>query len=208
MKRILTSLLILLLGIGIGYVLNHLIHGSSKNPVKTQEVIVSQIKKQIIKDTIIVERIVNTSPSEIADSTEDNSENYSDNDSTTVNVNQREVDTAPGKDEADEVIIQEKMVGQRVSRLIPVATDSTDVEAMLGVKTNAFSKEITIEFWQSPLNLTGYVLTRNKLKLFGFNPNETISLRLSKDNDHLFLNTETLSILLEKSDQFKYLTLK
>jgi len=65
-----------------------------------------------------------------------------------------------------------------------------------------------VEFWKSPLNITGYELTRNRLKLFGFNPNESISLQLDKNEEQILLNTESLSVVLKKTNQFKTLKLK
>lgn len=206
MKRIIVYLLILILGISIGYALNNLFTIPRRNHSQLKKEVVKQIKRQVIRDTIIVERIINIAPSDTLEDTAPDMAN--DSDSTLIGEDQEDDNSKPGKDDSEEVIIQEKMIGHHSAHLNSVSTDSTDVEVILGVKSDTFSKEISIEFWQSPLNLTGYVLTRNKLKLFGFNPSERISLHLSKDKEHLFLNTGTLSVLLEKTEQFKNLSLK
>lgn len=207
MKRILIYLLVLTFGIVIGYALNNLLRVPRKHP-QPKKIFVDKIKKQIIKDTIIVEKFINTVPSGLEEDTTDTTSDSEPIDSTFSNENHKDDGSDAEVNDTNEVIISEKMIGHRLTYLKHNPIDSTDIEAMLGVESNAFSNEITIEFWQSPLNLTGYVLTRNKLKLFGFNPNETFTLHLSKDSEHLFLNTETLSILLEKTEQFKNLALK
>jgi len=105
-------------------------------------------------------------------------------------------------------IISDELLSQRTVILTLPPIDSTDVEDLLDLKSYAFSQKMTIEFWKSPLNLTGYELSRNKLKLFGFNPTESLHLSLSQNGESLFLNTETMSILLIKSDNFQTLNLK
>lgn len=207
MKHILIYLLVLIFGIGIGYALNSFLRTPSTH-LKPKRIIVNKIKKEIVQDTIIVEKIVHTIPQEIPNENNAALENNETIDSISITEEQRDDSSVEAEEDTNEVIIQEKLIGQRLTNLNITPIDSTDVEAILGVESDAFSKEIIIEFWQSPLDLTGYVLTRNKLKLFGFNPNETISLHLSKDKEHLFLNTETLSILLDKTEQFKNLALK
>lgn len=207
MKRILIYLLVLLFGIVIGYTINNFFR-TPRKVLQPKKVFVNQVKKQVIKDTIIVEKIITNSVPILPEETSTDEENVSSTDTLVNNEGYTTDDLEEETDDSNEVIIKEKLMGQRLMYLNQTEIDSTDIEALLGVESEAFSNEITIEFWQSPLDLTGYVLTRNKLKLFGFNPNETFTLQLSKDKEHLFLNTETLSILLEKTEQFKNLALK
>jgi hypothetical protein len=68
----------------------------------------------------------------------------------------------------------------------------------------SFSELIQIEYWNSPLQLTGYELSKNKLKLFGFDPSQ--QLVLSERNDkgldvyfddelHIFYKTNKFTAL-------------
>ncbi len=206
MKRILIYILLPLFGIIVGYLLNDLFQTPNKNQ-KRERIYVDKIKKKIIKDTVFIKKEVYIPSKNDTIDTKTTIKNDTAIDSTLMN-NRNITNEELREDGTNEVIISEKKLDQRIVFLDPSPIDSNDVESLLGVESDAFSNEIIIEFWQSPLDLTGYVLTRNKLKLFGFNPDENFTLQLSKDKEHLFLNTETLSILLEKTEQFKNLTLK
>jgi len=203
MKQGVIYLLILIGGIGIGYIFNLLFNAPTENETETEKVIVQKVKKKIIRDTVQVERIVYTSTvdtSNIAESLE-----YADSLDYTYD---EESNQYYSSEESEEIIIKEELISQRTISLAPPKNDSTDVSKLLDLKSNAFSNEIIVEFWQSPLNITGYELSRNKLKLFGFNPNESISLHLGTNEDQLFLNTDSMSLLLQKTKQFKTLKLK
>ncbi|HZH85870.1 MAG TPA: hypothetical protein VFD77_01045 [Brumimicrobium sp.] len=203
MKQGVIYLLILIGGIGIGYIFNLLFNAPTENETETEKVIVQKVKKKIIRDTVQVERIVYTSTvdtSNIAESLE-----YADS---LDYAYDEESNQYYSSEESEEIIIKEELISQRTISLAPPKNDSTDVSKLLDLKSNAFSNEIIVEFWQSPLNITGYELSRNKLKLFGFNPNESISLHLGTNEDQLFLNTDSMSLLLQKTKQFKTLKLK
>ncbi len=75
---------------------------------------------------------------------------------------------------------------------------------LLNVYVPSFSELIQIEYWNSPLQLTGYELSKNKLKLFGFDPSQ--QLVLSERNDkgldvyfddelHIFYKTNKFTAL-------------
>lgn len=202
MRQAVIYLLILIGGIGIGYAINQSFNNSVeiKTKTETDTVIVEKIKKQFIIDTIEVEKIVYSSNS--SDNNFSEMQEYSDT------LTFEEVNNSYSTEDVDEIIIKEQLVSQRTISLEPLPNDSTDVSKLLEMKSNAFSKDIIVEFWQSPLNITGYELSRNKLKLFGFNPDESISLRLGNEEDQLFLNTESMSLLLQKTKQFKTLRLR
>lgn len=202
MKKILIYLLILLAGVGIGYLVNF---ESDKEEIAQQDpekIYVEKIKKQIVRDTVEVEKIVTVV-------VEVDSSLATDTVIITDTLSPKGDRTANSKnDDQDEVIIMEELISQRTISVGAAPNDSTDVSEMLNLKTAAFAKDIIVEFWQSPLNITGYELTRNRLKLFGFNPNESISLQLDKNENQILLNTETMSIVLQKSKQFKTLKLR
>lgn len=220
MKNLVPYLLLLILGGVIGYFIGTNNYSSVENSiVKKDTKIVEQTK--IIKDTVVIEKVI---PKKVEsnldtlsiDSLLIDTLNLDLVDSLTYDLTELSdstliEDSVEINEEADfdDEIIQELLLSQRSLQIAPSSRDTEeDVDEMLELKANAFSSTMIVEFWQSPLNLTGYELTRNKLKLFGFNPNENISLQLSHEEDKLFLNTETMSLILEKSTRFKTLSIK
>lgn len=201
MKQGVIYLIILIVGIGIGYTFN-LIYNTPEIINQTETVIVEKIEKQIIRDTIRIKKPVQTNFIPDTSLTDDTYDYYD-----SLSIEDEEIEYQASLD-TDEIIIKEELISQRTVPLKSLPYDSTDVSNLLEMKGNAFNKDIIVEFWQSPLNITGYELSRNKLKLFGFNPNESISLQLGNDEDEIFLNTESMSLLLQKTKQFKTLKLK
>jgi hypothetical protein len=64
---------------------------------------------------------------------------------------------------------------------------------------------IKIEFWQSPINYTGYKWANNKLLLFGFYDFESVKVLYFEGN--YFLHYGTLFYALEATNSFKNLNL-
>ncbi|MGB0933634.1 MAG: hypothetical protein ACPGU5_05090 [Lishizhenia sp.] len=79
----------------------------------------------------------------------------------------------------DEVITESILAIKNESVEFLNIQDSTAL--LLDLYIPAFSSELRVEYWNSPLQLTGYELTKNKLKLFGFDPNQKITLRERED---------------------------
>ena len=204
MKKILIYLLLLLAGGAIGYFLNFDSKNEEIAQQDPQKIYIEKVKKHVVKDKAEVE-IEKTED----DLVQDDSLIASDNDFIVDTLSNEEDNIEPSENtEKEEVIIMEELISQRTIALGPSPNDTTDVSGMLNLKSTSFSKDIVVEFWQSPLNITGYELTRNRLKLFGFNPNESISLQLDKNEEQILLNTESMSIVLQKTKQFKTLKLR
>lgn len=202
MKQKLIYLFIFILGIGVGYLFNLLFDTSDK--IKTPPpIVVKKVKTEIVKDTVFIQKPNTESLSDINYITD--TLEYTDEDSLNFEED-NSFNTSP--EELQEIIFKDELISQRTITVGIPEVDSTDVALLLNMKSNSYSDDIIVEFWQSPLNLTGYELSRNKLKLFGFNPNESISLQIEDNEDQLILNTETMSLLLQKTKQFKPLKLK
>ena len=60
-----------------------------------------------------------------------------------------------------------------------------------------------VEFWQSPINYKGYKMTKNKIVLFGMNPDETIMLFHSNDDEGIFLKQNQNYFKIYYTDNFK-----
>ena len=202
MKKILLYLILILVGVGIGYGLNFSLNNNDNAQQTPEKIYVEKIKKRLIIDTIKVKKFINIPVA--MDSVFISDTIYL---SDSLIINEKENDLLVD-DEKEEVIIMEELISQRSVLLGLLPNDSTDVSELLKLKSSAFAKDIMVEFWKSPLNITGYELTRNRLKLFGFNPNESISLQLDKNEEQILLNTESLSVVLKKTNQFKTLKLK
>jgi hypothetical protein len=159
-----------------------------------------RVKTKTVRDTLVVTK-------EIVD-TFFTSDTLTKLDSQYVNI---EVDTAIYSPENEEVfdrdIITEQLISKRNIELTYAAKDSIDDSELLNLNSKSFNNSIIVEFWESPLELTGYELSRNKLKLFGFNPNESISLHFENNNEELLMQTETIKLYLNKTRKFKSLNL-
>lgn len=212
MKKFFIYLTILIIGGILGFLASNIINTAPSQSIETQ--IVKKVEEKVIIDTVIVKK---KSPVVVLEDTTKAVELVSYEDSLYAEVydetqsEEADIDFSEFISEEDTMmydIISDELLSQRTVILTLPPIDSTDVEDLLDLKSYAFSQKMTIEFWKSPLNLTGYELSRNKLKLFGFNPTESLHLSLSQNGESLFLNTETMSILLIKSDNFQTLNLK
>jgi hypothetical protein len=194
MKQILINIVFLCIGLGFG-ALGYSLLIPSETKTKTKTIYVDQMIQEVVRDTIYQEKKIYITPPR---------------DSLLASFEESITDTLQ-KDTlqviGDDDIDQERLIAQQMVIIKKQAIDSTDVSKMFDLQSESFADKITIEFWESPLNITGYELTRNKLKLFGFNPNETVSLYLGKQENRLHLKSETMQLVLTKTKQFKTLKL-
>lgn len=221
MRKVVIYLIILIIGGGIGYLLNGYFESSNKQGIENSQEDKDKNQSTLGKDTAFNKKNPKKNNSTSTEELVSNEENTEE----TLNPTEEEVeetseetllvddgmeeDANKGNEEEEEIIIiKEELLSQRVLNIEPLKTDTSDASEVLELKSDSFAKKVTVEFWKSPLNITGYELTRNKLKLFGFNPSETIGLQLSTTGEQLLLNTETMSIILHKTKNFQSLTFK
>ena len=107
-------------------------------------------------------------------------------------------------DSVDVEIIRERMVAKVHLSVLLLEQDSIAPGDVFNNTTPPFQKKITVEYWESPLNLTGYQLSKSRLKLFGFNPKEKIQL-IEGQNAVLILQMSESQVTLQKTEQFKSL---
>ncbi len=195
MKEVLKYLIIIILSLTAGWLIGYNL--SSDDSTKVQKVFIEKIKEKVVRDTIKVKE-----PVYIEKTYEDSLMN---ND--TLDVAFDDTSGIFNLDSIDQVIdseiMREELMNTRSLEIEWITKDSLDVSELLNKKANSFSEKMIIEFWQSPLNLTGYELSRNKLKLFGFNPEESISLQVEDDKSELILKTKSFVLRLPKTNQFK-----
>lgn len=112
------------------------------------------------------------------------------------------------EDEEDFDVITDKLLEKATTNLeIIEEQDSLNIESVLNKEVLPFNEILNIEFWSSPLDLTGYELSAKKLKLYGFNPSETIRARYTKGQDYIQFQIGDLSLKLKKTERFKTLYL-
>lgn len=66
-------------------------------------------------------------------------------------------------------------------------TNKTDsiLNSLAGVKNKKSVTKMLVEFWQSPINYKGYQMTKNKLVVFGLNPDEAKKMLIQNDKTYL-----------------------
>lgn len=75
------------------------------------------------------------------------------------------------------------------------------LEKVSGIKNNKSSSSLKVEFWQSPINYKGYKMTKNKIALFGINPDENI--KLFHFDENIFMRHNQNYYKLYFTDDFK-----
>ncbi len=106
------------------------------------------------------------------------------------------------------VVRKDELIGSKnfpVTNLQQEAGNSTDslLEKVSGIKDpqkNALAA-LKVEFWQSPINYKGYKMTKNKIVLFGVNPEE--NLKLFHSEDAIFLKQNQNYYRLYFTDEYK-----
>ncbi len=73
------------------------------------------------------------------------------------------------------------------------------IKEMLGITEN-LPKSMLVEFWNSPLNYSGYKFSRSKLVLYGM-PSQ-LEYKLYRKKETYFLSTQNVYYQLKESDDF------
>jgi hypothetical protein len=109
-------------------------------------------------------------------------------------------------------IVTERLITQRSVVIQVIQPDTVDSSDLLNLKADSYSKKLTVEFWESPLELIGYELNRSRLKLFGFNSEEELEVKRMYDSEKLQVTVGTganrVELTLEKTPKFKSIILK
>ena len=200
MTNIIKYALIILVSITIGWLFGFYL--SNSEPVKPETVYQEKFTTKIVRDTVKVKQLVFVDR-HVSDTTENQD-----------TITQSLIDSRDSLgfededslqfDDTGEIITDQLITSKRV-HIDWVVNDSLDISELLNKKASSFNETIIVEYWQSPLNLTGYLLNRNKLKLFGFNPDEPITLQVIDEKNELILKSSTFLLRLSKSSNFKSL---
>lgn len=176
MKRILSYLGILLIGILIGYAVSLIIKPDHKLKIVKTHTVDTLIKSKIIEvpveietkikevDTIYIHRDTNkVEDSIIVNVVEEDS----------ISLDSANVVTIV----EDEPILRDRKIYQTKVEIIVIEPSEKDtlLEKLLNVETIE-NKSMTIEFWESPVNYSGYKLSKSTLVIYGEEPDESLSL--------------------------------
>ena len=106
----------------------------------------------------------------------------------------------------DDIVVRTpEMIGENVLVLrnldVTAQTDSI-ARKEAGVRDEA-SRSMTVEYWKSPLNSKGYKLTRSRLVLFGYTPEDKI--QLCKLDNSIYMKTASGFFRLEFSSSYRQL---
>ncbi|PHR46250.1 MAG: hypothetical protein COA32_11900 [Fluviicola sp.] len=198
MKQVITYILLIGIGILIGFFIFHSKETDVVKEVRT--VYKDRVKTKTVRDTLVITKEV-TDTIVATDSLTDLDSLFA------INDNDSSIYTPTDEEVFDGDIITERLVSKREIELNIIKNDSLDESELLNINSKSFNSTMIVEFWESPIELTGYELTRNKLKLFGFNPNESFSLHFDNNKEELLVKTETIKLYLTKTQKFKSLNL-
>jgi hypothetical protein len=169
----------------------------SDTVIVKEEVFIEVPVSDTLSDKVQVDSsFINDTLPKVQDSTSNDSDDYL----TIINNDEQTED--------DLEVIKDKLLDKVNATLeINELDDSLNVESALNKEVIPFSEVMNIEFWSSPLDLTGYELSTKKLKLYGFNPKEIIRLQYNKGQDYIQCTIGDLSLKLKKTERFKTLYL-
>ena len=197
-KKYIQFLIVFLLGSGIGALVIYLATGSVNQEEETQKLVKTVYKPKVVRDTVYLSKKEKSS-SQNEDETYPKVMEERDTLDTVIDSLVLWEDT---NNVSDDLIVSEQMSSSVKVKLRKFQeSDSVDVEDIFNVKSEHYASEMTVQFWTSPLQLTGYELSRNTLKLFGFDPRQAVLLQ-AKEGNRLQLVIDTMSFELRKTDKF------
>ncbi len=107
---------------------------------------------------------------------------------------------------SDEFVVRkDELLGQRtvvLQNLDQVSATDSLLRSEAGVKEEP-ARNITIEFWKSPLNYKGYKMSRSKLVLFGMGQEDQVTL--VKLDQRLYLKSSMAVYRVENTSDFRQL---
>ncbi|MCG8575904.1 MAG: hypothetical protein MI810_13535 [Flavobacteriales bacterium] len=193
---------LLLCGILIGFFIGQSVSGSDTEELPS-ETAPTEFITEYIRDTIVQEERVEI---RLAPDTIILSENLADT-SLVVEDSLGEIafeDTLL-KDEDEIRIKRERLIEQIKLPLIHLSKEEdkdTTIKELLGIE-DQLVHEMSVEFWESPLNFSGYKLSKKKLVLYGMSPQLNYTL-YKKDENYYLLAEEVLYVMKESQEFLNY----
>ena len=215
--KFLIPAIFLILGLSIGYIAGK----NSNQPNKTLATknITSKPKVEIIYDTIVKKTIVEVekksdSSKLILDTLQVDSLLKIKLDTTTVNYIKKNdsliIDTTHITEEQININSDKKLLSKTITIIYLDKTKTSKSDSLINqlIKVNPIkNQQIIIDFWESPINYSGYKMSKSKLIVYGLNPHFNYKLYAKKGK--YFLNFEQVFYQLEETSTFKpYITVK
>lgn len=112
-------------------------------------------------------------------------------------------------DSNEYVVLRDKLLHtQRVKILNQQQKNAPSASDKLIEKMSSdqfYADQITVEFWESPIDYQGYRLNKTKLILFGINPNESFMLSINPSG-YLVMQTGDYTTTLEPTERYRSFT--
>jgi hypothetical protein len=202
--------ILLLVGLCIGAGIMYLVMVSNDSP-RVKTIVQEKEVIETILDTIVLKQKVYIEKTDVQDTID----LYESTPVSPIDTNlfitedSLDLDSSEGEEGQEDIIISERLVAKKQIAIQEYAkADTASVEKILELGSNAFTNNIHVEFWESPLELIGYELNRSRLKLYGFNPYENYFLQLTEIENQLVLLHKGNTYYLNKTDRFKRLEVR
>jgi hypothetical protein len=111
-------------------------------------------------------------------------------------------------DSGDYVVLRDKLLHSQRVKIVKNLSNKAQASDQLIDRMSSddfFSDNITVEFWESPIDYQGYRLNKTKLILFGINPNESFMLTQNAQGE-LLMQTGAYSTLLQATEKYRSFT--
>jgi hypothetical protein len=194
LKRSLTVIGVLVVGIILGFIL-----GQNIAPIQKLKI----VKEQII-DTVFKSKIVEV-PIETTVQTVDTVYISANNDSV-QKTDDIAVDTLALDDEDEDTlqIVKDEKIKTESLKINVIKAEVVDtlLQKLLDVEKPVV-KQILVEYWESPINYKGYKLSRSKLIIYGIKP--LVTSVLYKNEQAYYLKANNIFYELYETTDFKSL---
>jgi hypothetical protein len=110
------------------------------------------------------------------------------------------------RDSGEYVVLRDKLLHtQRITILKNSGSNTSSASDKLSERMSSddfFVNQLSVEFWESPINYQGYRLNKSKLILFGINPNESFMLSLNEPGV-LLMQAGEFTTLLQPTEKYR-----
>lgn len=212
MKPVIKNSLLVVFGVIIGLLAGFLIFNlENKAIIYDKKEVQTKVITKEVKDTVYIEKEKIVEINRINDAIQEKDTlNFAFQDTLKEGYNQDTTELIVENDDsnAELQVFTDQLLSKVTIDLEKTSLtnkDSLDTEQIFDLDTEKFNSSIKVEYWSSPLDLTGYELNRNTLKLYGFNPDEPISLIYKEGESFISLKINDINLNLEKTERFKTL---
>ena len=168
---------------------------------KRNKITEAQVITEVVYDTIIKKEVIEVPvPVIIVDSLSLDTTPIESVDTTEVTDQIEIKDTS--EIDSDIVIRRERIIKSKKYQIIFLTEEikkDTALKEMLGIKESKIT-ELIVEFWESPLNFSGYKLSKNKLILYGLS--DQFKYQIYKRNKVYYIGFEDILYGLKETQEF------